>query len=149
MARMLQHLYDTLTYFKKILLKFNHPFWIIGFLYLIFITFASLRPVPLVTQNDLPINLREKVDYFLDKILHFGAYGLAGLWFKGLSLKTKQIIFNLFIFGALMEIGQYFMPTRSFEILDLFANLSGISFGIILASFFSINWFIIFNKFRH
>lgn len=145
---MLQFIDDSLIYFKKNLLKFKHPFWIIGFLYLVFIAYASLRPVPLVTQNDLPENLKDRLNLFLDKILHIGAYAIAGLWFKGLTSQTRKIIFHLFIFGSLMEIGQYFMPSRSFQILDFFANLSGISFGIVLASFFSINWFILFNKFH-
>lgn len=115
-------------------------YWGIGFLYLGFVTFASLRPIPLVTQNDLPDDFKFSLELFLDKILHLGAYVCAGLWFRGLTSQTKKLLIALTLFGVSMEVGQYFIPTRSFELLDMVANFTGVSIGILVASKLNINW---------
>ncbi len=39
---------------------------------------------------------------------------------------TEKMIF-LFIFSLLIEILQYFIPSRHFSLLDLMANLTGLS----------------------
>ncbi len=55
---------------------------------------------------------------------------------KGYNSK-KVIILSIiipFVYGALMEVCQKFVPTRSFEIFDLFANLMGSVIGTTLVS---------------
>ncbi len=83
---------------------------------LIGIAYLSLRPsVKLVEIND--------------KAGHFIAY-FTLMFFMGLAFwKRKTELFVAFsisaFYGLLMEIGQYFVPGRTFSFLDMLANASG------------------------
>ena len=76
----------------------------------------------------------------LDKILHFIAYfTLALSWILSLSKnKVPSLVSKTFVFSMLFalsdEFHQTFVPTRSFEILDLVADAAGIFFALILIS---------------
>jgi len=80
--------------------------------------------------------------HFLDKILHFGAYGLLGILFfrayETLPLRdNKNLLILLSIgsatfYGISDEIHQYFVPFRYADILDAVANTIGSIFGVYL-----------------
>lgn len=64
-----------------------------------------------------------------DKVGHFIAY-FTLMFIMGLAFwkRKKELLTVFFIsaaYGVLMEIGQYFVPGRSFSFLDMLANASG------------------------
>jgi len=79
----------------------------------------------------------------IDKILHFGAYGLLSLpLYFALSLQDKIYLFRkypdvstlllVFTFGLLNELHQLFITTRTFNKYDLLANFLGSLLAIIV-----------------
>jgi VanZ family protein len=78
--------------------------------------------------------------HFLDKILHFGAYGLLGVFFfrayQTLPLKDSQNLLILVsigsatLYGVSDEIHQYFVPFREADIMDVVANTMGSICGV-------------------
>ncbi len=75
----------------------------------------------------------------LDKVLHFGAYGvLAGLARLGWMRNWGGWIFlGLAVFGIAIEIAQHTMALgRTGSIADTLANLAGAGFALILFHFF-------------
>ena len=83
---------------------------------------------------------------FLDKFLHFGAYGLLGILFfrayETLPLKNFRNLLILISIGSAAlygigdEIHQYFVPTRHADIMDVIAN----TFGSICGVYFYYWW---------
>jgi VanZ family protein len=81
---------------------------------------------------------------FLDKFLHFGAYGLLGvLFFRAYETLPLKKFKNLLIFismasatlyGISDEIHQYFVPTRHADIMDVIANTIGSVCGVYIYS---------------
>ena len=79
---------------------------------------------------------------FLDKFLHFGAYGLLGVLFfrayETLPLKRFKTLLILIsitsatLYGISDEIHQYFVPTRQADIMDVIANTIGSICGVLL-----------------
>ena len=79
---------------------------------------------------------------FLDKFLHFGAYGLLGIFFfrayETLSLKNFKNLLILVsigsatLYGISDEIHQYFVPSRQADIMDVIANTIGSICGVCL-----------------
>ncbi len=82
--------------------------------------------------------------HFLDKILHFGAYGLLGFLFfrayETLPLKNSKNLLILIsigsatLYGISDEIHQYFVPFRQADIMDAVANTIGSICGVYLYS---------------
>ena len=78
----------------------------------------------------------------IDKIVHFLLYfSLVGAMFfdnifcKNTTFQLKKLLFFLLfsiIFGAIIEIIQYFLPSRSAEWFDLLSNSLGAMFGVIV-----------------
>ncbi len=79
---------------------------------------------------------------FMDKLLHFGAYGLLGILFfrayETLPLKDHKNLLILLsigsatVYGIGDEIHQYFVPFRYADALDGVANTIGSIFGVYL-----------------
>ena len=77
---------------------------------------------------------------YLDKILHFGAYGLMGILFfrayETLPLRNNKGLLILIsigsatLYGISDEIHQYFVPFREAEIMDVVANTMGSICGV-------------------
>jgi VanZ family protein len=77
---------------------------------------------------------------FLDKFLHFGAYGLLGVLFfrayETLPLKNFKNLLILIsigsatLYGISDEIHQYFVPSRQSDIMDVIANTIGSICGV-------------------
>ncbi|UTA48587.1 VanZ family protein [Simiduia sp. 21SJ11W-1] len=68
-----------------------------------------------------------------DLVLHFLGYAVAGCSIR-LALPTQklwQAFLLLFSYSFAIEVGQYFVPTRSFDWRDLLANGLGIATGLV------------------
>ncbi len=91
-------------------------------------------------QSGLPGPERLPSVRFLDKILHFGAYGLLGVLFyrayRTLPLKNSPNLLILISIGSAIlyglsdEIHQYFVPFRNADIMDVVANTIGSICGV-------------------
>lgn len=97
------------------------------FLILVVIAYLSLTPKETLTIGN-------------DKISHFIAYAILmvniGLIVYG---KIKGMIIGVslaLIYGALMEVGQHFVPGRFMSIMDILANSLGVLFGVIVTLVF-------------
>ncbi len=88
----------------------------------------------------LPVNNISPVQFEgLDKVVHACIFlYLSVLLFlcKFTSSKHFYQFFFLFLFGVIIELTQYFLPWRSFEILDIIFDTLGILLGIILNFWF-------------
>lgn len=87
------------------------------------------------------INLSHSIEYG-DKVGHFLLYGclsfLANLAFRLKVINLFQIpIFKgtalVLVFVALEETSQFFIPSRTFDLIDMTANLGGILFFAIVS----------------
>lgn len=77
----------------------------------------------------------EVIDTSHDKILHFVGYILLYLSAKCAYSKRPGhgvILIALFAYSLCIEIGQHFVPPRTFDIFDLLANGSGLLVGLAL-----------------
>jgi len=82
----------------------------------------------------------------LDKVFHLVEFIILGFllslgYFLSLeaSSRTKSawVMISGILLGGMIEIYQYFLPTRSFEILDLVADSLGILIGLFLFLYLS------------
>jgi VanZ family protein len=104
-------------------------YWFPVIVYCALIFFQSSRPAP----ESIPA-----IPY-LDKLLHVGAYALLGVLFfrayRTTPLKDYPARLALFsilsagLYGISDEVHQYFVPSRSAEVMDAFADFLGSIFG--------------------
>ena len=75
-----------------------------------------------------------------DKAGHFIAYGTLminiGLITLPKIMRFRSGIIFAVGYGMLMEIGQYFVPGRTFSMYDMLANVLGVAIGIIVSILF-------------
>ncbi|MEN8246991.1 MAG: VanZ family protein [Thermodesulfobacteriota bacterium] len=117
----------------------THPFkrftyyWLPVFLYCLIIFIQSSFPA----SEHVP-------DFdFSDKLLHVAAYAVLGLFlYRAFNAMDKRIspirlvalsIFLTALYGASDEIHQYFVPSRSAELLDFMADFIGSILGVLAA----------------
>jgi VanZ family protein len=99
----------------------------------------------LFTWLGLTGNPSEHIPMYNDKLMHFSGYFIAGfsisfafprwlLWQRALFLIT---------FSIGIEIGQHFLPPRTFDLLDIVANSAGVMAGLACVIFLykKIHWF--------
>lgn len=68
-----------------------------------------------------------------DKWGHFISYGLLAWLACHVGWKKPQVWLFASLMGVIVECVQYFVPWRSFELLDMLANSSGALLGVLLA----------------
>lgn len=97
-------------------------------------TFLGLTPTP---ENSIPM--------FNDKLMHCSGYFIAGI---SISFAFPRWIFLhraafLIIYSIAIEIGQHFMPPRTFDVYDICANSTGVLLGLSLIFLLTqkTNWF--------
>jgi VanZ family protein len=113
-------------------------YWFPILLYCLLIFIQSSYPSPKIEPN-LPN---------FDKVLHFMGYALLGALFLRAFYSTSinrrlKLIFMLSIllsglYGISDEIHQYFVPSRSADVMDVAADFVGAAWGVFLYMCFSI-----------
>lgn len=74
------------------------------------------------------------VPLFNDVLMHFAGYLVAGLSISFAWSNTRywQRALFLLCYSIAIEIGQHFLPPRTFSLIDIVANFSGIVCGLAL-----------------
>lgn len=67
-----------------------------------------------------------------DKIGHFVSYGLLAFLAGNLDQNRLRVWAWVSLMGVAVECVQYFLPWRSFELLDMLANSTGALLGVLL-----------------
>ena len=94
--------------------------------------------VPIITILSIhEVNLESSTN-FLDKALHFLCFTYLTLitWLSRILSKDLHVYVIVLAYGILIEIVQRFLPYRSFEYLDIFADSIGIITGLIIIKIF-------------
>ena len=102
-------------------------------LLLVVFTYLGLTPSP---ENTVPM--------FNDKLMHCSGYFVAGtsISFAFPYWSFLQRAAFLIIYSCGIEVGQYFMPPRTFDVFDIGANTTGVILGLGLIMFLvKIKWF--------
>ena len=70
----------------------------------------------------------------LDKVLHFLCFSYLTLitWLSRILNKELHVYVIVLAYGILIEIAQRYLPYRSFEYLDIFADFVGVIAGLII-----------------
>ena len=79
------------------------------------------------------VNIESSVNS-LDKVLHFLCFSYLTLitWLSRILNKDLHVYVIVLAYGILIEIVQGFLPYRSFEYLDIFADFVGVIAGLII-----------------
>ena len=128
----------------KTFFKYHFPF--IAWLLIIFI------------QSSFPAIELPKVELVsFDKILHMGVYGLLTFlcYISLIHLSSPNfpgksaLLWSSFIcmfYGATDEIHQYFVPNRSCELQDWFADALGVVIAIVIIKYFLEKRYLLFRR---
>ena len=123
---------------------FRYWFPLITYCILIFLqsSFPSIESVP-----ELP---------YIDKLLHFFAYAVLGALFlrvyktlrirNRLNLIIMLSILSSSLYGVSDELHQHFVPCRSAEWMDIFADILGSIFGVFIYQYITAKF--IDNRFK-
>ncbi|HOV33477.1 MAG TPA: VanZ family protein [Candidatus Hydrogenedens sp.] len=113
----------------------NRKYLFISIVYALFVFWVSIQPITKETTELFP---------YQDKVVHAFLYMIFAIIIATGMVRNENgynpkmvIILSIiipFIYSALLEVCQKFVPTRSFEMFDLFANLIGSVIGITLVS---------------
>lgn len=99
-----------------------------------FLFICSLVAVAILSL--LPPNAEPSVSFLSDKLQHASAYAwlaLIGAIAYSSRRANMALVVMLPIFGAAIELAQYFVPGRTPELADAIANLIGALLGLALA----------------
>ena len=103
----------------------------------------SFRIVLVISISLISILSFQEVNFessfnFLDKVLHFLCFIYLTLvtWLSRILNKDLHVYVIVLAYGILIEIVQRFLPYRSFEYLDIFADFVGIIGGLIIIKIF-------------
>ncbi|MFH1519213.1 MAG: VanZ family protein [Candidatus Omnitrophota bacterium] len=103
--------------------------WYTTYIYCLIIIGGSLLPIEISPKPEFPLQ---------DKIIHSLTYLLLAFLVVN-TFSAKQVdqprlrsLLFAFLLGLFIEIGQYFIPYRSFEAGDILANLFGSILGSLL-----------------
>jgi len=112
-------------------LRFPWLWLILGWTMVVAICVGSLMPA-----DDMP---QFRTD---DKLLHAGSYFLLMIWFGGLYERRRHAVVAVVLggLGLLLDILQGSTSTRSFEPMDIFANMGGIAVGLGLTLWILAGW---------
>ena len=103
----------------------------------------SFRIVLVISISLIAILSFQEVNFessfnFLDKVLHFLCFIYLTLvtWLSRILNKDLHVYVIVLAYGILIEIIQRFLPHRSFEYSDIFADFVGIIVGLIIIKIF-------------
>ncbi len=105
--------------FAGLLVLYLFPGSLIGFF-----LYGDFSRQPDIIPNPLGTSINHALAFFYISIIGLMSY---------LNLKSfKQILIFLIVFSVLLELSHIFIPNRSFQSLDLFANLLGTLLAIVI-----------------
>ena len=105
--------------FAGLLVLYLFPGSLIGFF-----LYGDFSRQPDMIPNPLGTSVNHALAFFYISIIGLMSY---------LNLKSfKQILIFLIVFSVLLELSHIFIPNRSFQSLDLFANLLGTFLAIVI-----------------
>ncbi len=96
----------------------------------------ALAPLSLLPGTAPPTGVWD-VDLSLDKLFHVIAYGgLTGIPMLAVARRERLVaaVAIVLLAGVAYEIGQGFVPGRSFGYDDLIANIGGVVLGVVLGA---------------
>ena len=109
--------------FAGLLVLYLFPGSLIGFF-----LYGDFSRQPDIIPNPLGTSINHALAFFYISIIGLMSY---------LNLKSfKQILIFLIVFSVLLELSHIFIPNRSFQSLDLFANLLGTLLAIVIIFFY-------------
>lgn len=91
--------------------------------------------------------IKDLPELLSDKVIHIGVFTLWTCWLSGQFISFLKIFFYTSIFGFFIEVIQYFLSYRSWELLDLLANEIGILIGVIIAIKFTSGWSLLIENY--
>ena len=105
----------------------QHSFKLILVISVVFITILSIQEIEVQSSVN-----------FSDKLLHFFCflYLIIISWLSRIIYKELWLYVIVLAYGILIEIVQIYIPYRSFEFLDIFADFLGILAGSFFINFF-------------
>lgn len=116
---------------------------VIFLVYLAALTFFLLAPRP---QDHLNDSFKNLLRYFfwtyVDPVTHLVCFTMLGFLASLIPWRRSRqtLLILLMTYGALTEIVQYFVPSRSAEWGDLIQDMLGIATGMVAASYFLTWW---------
>jgi len=119
----------------------------IFFIFVLFLIVISLWPGSLIgflLYKDLSQQPDLIPNPFGTAINHFICYAfisLLGLFIYVKNENFKKLVYGLFFLSITLEIFHFVIPNRSFQLVDLFANI----FGVMVA-YFVIKIYLLFHK---
>ena len=109
--------------FAGLLVLYLFPGSLIGFF-----LYGDFSRQPDMIPNPLGTSVNHALAFFYISIIGLMSY---------LNLKSfKQILVLLIVLSVLLELSHIFIPNRSFQFLDLFANLLGTLLAIVIIFFY-------------
>lgn len=105
---------------------FKTLFWVVIFVLMV----VSSIPGSVVNKSLQTHYMGVRFDY----VLHFGAYLVIGI-LGGLAYRVRlRLVLLLFLFAAIEEGHQYWIPARTFNPIDYLFDVLGLLTGLILIS---------------
>ena len=84
----------------------------------------------------VPQDIAPQIGSLSDKSTHFIAFAVLTLLLRfAYSITWFQTFFLLFVYAVFIEFSQWFTPNRSAELLDVVADVIGISIGLLFHLF--------------
>ena len=78
------------------------------------------------------------VETTLNHLLSYICVSFLGFFIYLNTNKFKTLVYFIFFLSFILEFLQIFIPNRSFEISDLFANLAGVLIGYLIIKIFKL-----------
>ena len=96
--------------------------------YVALLTLLLLAPNPAMLPG-----VRRLPHMVSDVAIHFGAFVLVGIFVLAARppMRRAYLIALLAAYAVGVELAQYFVPPRTVDLRDLFANLSGLTVGVL------------------
>lgn len=112
-------------------LRFPWLWLTLGLLLVAGVVVGSLLP-----GNDLPLILQR------DKLVHAGSYFLLMIWFAGIYEARLHLVIAVVLaaLGFGLDAMQSGIATRSFDLRDVAANLTGVVTGLVLSRVLFAGW---------
>jgi len=112
-------------------LRFPRIWLTLGLLLVAGVVIGSLLP-----GNALPMILQR------DKLVHAGSYLLLMVWFAGIYERKRHLMVAIVLaaLGFALDAMQGGIATRTFDLRDVLANITGVAIGFVLSRILFAGW---------